>query len=181
MILLFNKPFDVLCQFTANPDQQPAPPTLANYIDMPGYYAAGRLDKDSEGLLLLTNNGRLQHRISHPKHKSEKHYWVQVDGDITQDAIQALRQGVKLNDGMTLPARVEKIPPPAVWERIPPVRYRKHIPTSWLAIILKEGRNRQIRRMTAHTGFPTLRIIRHQIGKWRLGNISPGQFVLLTK
>ncbi len=174
MILLFNKPFNVLSQFTdkeALPDRD----TLSSYIQQPGFYPAGRLDKDSEGLLLLTNNGKLQHKIAHPDHKQEKGYWVQVDGEINEQAIKQLVAGVKLKDGLTKPARVRKINSPDIWQRDPPIRVRKEIPTSWIKIYIKEGKNRQVRRMTAAVGFPTLRLIRFAIGQWQLDDLALGQ------
>ncbi len=181
-LILLNKPFDMLCQFRDNEGRR----TLAECLHDPAYrdvYPAGRLDRDSEGLVLLTNNGPLQHRIAHPKHKEEKHYWVQVDGDISDEALQALRDGLELKDGVTLPARAERIEPPAVWDRDPPVRYRKTQPTSWLSLSIREGRNRQVRRMTAAAGFPTLRLIRYAVGDWHLDQdgqrLQPGEFRVL--
>lgn len=171
-ILLFNKPFQVLCQFT-DPESRPC---LADYIQQSGIYAAGRLDYDSEGLLLLTSNGALQHQISHPKNKLPKTYWVQLEGNIDEQALSTLRKGVKLKDGKTLPAKVKPIATPNVWRRIPAIRQRKNIPTSWIAITLSEGKNRQVRRMTAAVGFPTLRLIRYSIGSWTLESLQPGQY-----
>ncbi|MGK0283051.1 MAG: 23S rRNA pseudouridine2457 synthase, partial [Patiriisocius sp.] len=160
-LLLFNKPFGVLCQFTDADGRD----TLANYIQEPGYYAAGRLDKDSEGLLLLTNDGALQQRISHPRFKLPKTYLVQVDGYITDDALRQLQRGVKLKDGQARAISVERTAEPAtLWPRNPPIRVRQAIPTTWMNITLKEGRNRQVRRMTAAVNFPTLRLIRTSIG-----------------
>lgn len=171
-IILFNKPFNVLCQFT-DPGGRP---TLADYISIPGVYAAGRLDYDSEGLLVLTDTGHIQQRIADPRGRMAKTYWVQVEGLPTPGAIQHLTSGVLLKDGMTLPAIVAQIEPPPIWPRTPPIRERRLIPTSWLAITLTEGRNRQIRRMTAAVGLPTLRLIRQAIGPWRLNNLQPGQW-----
>ncbi|GAC14584.1 rRNA large subunit pseudouridine synthase E [Aliiglaciecola lipolytica] len=174
-VLLFNKPFDVLTQFTDDQNRK----TLKDYIDIPNVYAAGRLDRDSEGLLILTNDGKLQHQIANPSQKTAKTYWVQVDGDISQTAIDKLIQGVELKDGLTLPAKAQKIPPPNVWERTPPVRFRANIPTSWISLTIKEGRNRQVRRMTAAVGFPTLRLIRYQIGAWTIDGLDNGKYRIL--
>ncbi len=173
MILLFNKPYNVLCQFTDSEGRE----TLADYIKQKGVYAAGRLDRDSAGLLILTDDGKLQHRITDPKNKMEKTYHVQVEGDIDEAALQQLREGLKLKDGLTRPAKARKMPPPAkLWPRSPPIRERKNIPTSWLELTLREGRNRQVRRMTAATGYPTLRLIRYRIGEWTLDNIDSGHY-----
>ncbi len=174
MILLFNKPFKVLSQFTTDSDKK----TLADYIDVNNVYAAGRLDYDSEGLLLLTDDGKLQQNIANPKHKKEKEYWVQVEGIPEDSDLQKLRDGVKLKDGMTKPAKTEAMDSPDLWERDPPVRYRKQIPTSWIKIIISEGRNRQVRRMTASIGFPTLRLVRVRIDNWVLDGLAPGQYQL---
>ena len=167
-----NKPFDVLTQFTD--DQGRA--TLKEFIDEPGLYPAGRLDRDSEGLLLLTNDGRLQARITDPRHKLSKTYWVQVEGEPTAEQLDQLRAGPQLNDGPTRPADVEPIMEPALWPRQPPVRFRKSVPTSWLAITIREGRNRQVRRMTAAVGLPTLRLVRVRIGQWSLDDLQPGEW-----
>jgi 23S rRNA pseudouridine2457 synthase len=176
-LLLFNKPFGVLCQFTDADGRD----TLANYIQKPGYYAAGRLDKDSEGLLLLTNDGALQQRISHPRFKLPKTYLVQVDGDITDDALQQLQRGVKLRDGHARAVSAERtIEPATLWARNPPIRVRQTIPTTWVNITLKEGRNRQVRRMTAAVNFPTLRLIRTSIGGCSVWPLTPGQSVFKT-
>lgn len=172
-ILLFNKPFGVICQFS--PDGQH--PTLADYIPVPKIYAAGRLDTDSEGLLLLTDDGKLQHRITDPAHKLTKIYHVQVEGVPQEAALEQLRKGVKLNDGITLPAGVALIgEPEGLWPRHPPVRFRKAVPTSWLELQIREGRNRQVRRMTAAVGFPTLRLIRYAIGDWTLSGLASGEW-----
>lgn len=174
-LILLNKPFGVLSQFTDERTAKAPRPTLAQYIHEKGVYAAGRLDQDSEGLLLLTDSGPLQHLISHPKKKQVKTYWAQVEGDIDEAALQKLRKGVELKDGLTLPAQAQKINEPKVWPRTPPVRERKLIPTSWLELKISEGKNRQVRRMTAAVGFPTLRLIRAQIGEWALNDLQPGQ------
>lgn len=181
-ILLFNKPFNVLSQFTDEPQYQAQRQTLSDFIDQPDFYAAGRLDRDSEGLLLLTNNGKLQHQIASPNSKWPKTYCVQVEGELNQAALQALRQGVSLKDGLTHPAKARKISEPKwLWPRNPPIRERKHIPTSWLELTLTEGKNRQVRRMTAAVGFPTLRLIRIQIGAYKVGKLQPGESLLQTK
>ncbi|MFT4712285.1 MAG: 23S rRNA pseudouridine2457 synthase [Candidatus Azotimanducaceae bacterium] len=173
-LLLFNKPFNVVSQFS----EMESKSTLKDYINLPGYYPAGRLDQDSEGLLALTNDGALQARISHPKYKLPKTYWVQVEGIITEDALARLASGVELNDGKTKPALVNAINEPDFPARNPPVRIRVNIPTSWVEITIKEGRNRQVRRMTANVGFPTLRLIRAKIGDWELGEVKPGEYQL---
>ena len=171
-LLLFNKPFQVLCQFSDDAGRA----TLADFINLPGVYAAGRLDRDSEGLLLLTNDGRLQHRISDPRHKLPKRYLAQVEGEPADDALAELRRGVALKDGVSAKALVERATPPdSLWPRDPPVRFRAAIPTSWLWITLTEGRNRQVRRMTAAVGYPTLRLIRTDIGKLSVWQLSPGE------
>ena len=170
-IILFNKPFQVLSQFT-DPDGRK---TLADYLDLPGYKAAGRLDYDSEGLLLLTDDGQLQQQIANPRHKQWKTYLVQVEGDIDDTALRALTQGIELKDGPALPARARRINPPKLWPRNPPVRERKSVPDSWLELSIREGRNRQVRRMTAAVGFPTLRLVRTRIGDWSLAELGPGE------
>ncbi|RUA07287.1 MAG: 23S rRNA pseudouridylate synthase [Gammaproteobacteria bacterium] len=170
-ILLFNKPFGILCQFSGNMKN------LSHYINEKDFYPAGRLDKDSEGLLLLTNNGKLQHQISHPKFDKEKTYLVQVEGKVTEEAIWQLRKGVRLKDGLTKPAKVKITEHPDwLWRRVPPIRMRKNIPTSWIELKITEGKNRQVRRMTAAVGFPTLRLIRTRIGDWKLGDIALGRY-----
>ena len=171
--IALNKPFDVLCQFSSQPGKQ----TLADFVDIKDVYAAGRLDRDSEGLLLLTDDGQLQHQISHPKHKLAKTYWVQVDGDITDNAIAQLQSGVVLKDGKAQPAQAKRMAEPKdLWERDPPVRFRANIPTSWLSLQITEGKNRQVRRMTAAVGFPTLRLIRYAIGDMTLDGLSIGTY-----
>lgn len=171
MLIAFNKPFGVLCQFSG------AGPTLADYIDLPGVYPAGRLDKDSEGLLLLTDDGALQARISSPRFKLPKTYWVLVEREPDEAALEQLRQGVELNDGMTRPAAVRPIDEPAgLWPRQPPVRYRKNVRDVWLELTISEGRNRQVRRMTAAVGHPTLRLIRCRIGQWSVNDLPPGSY-----
>ncbi len=170
-IILFNKPYGVLSQFTAEDGH----PGLAEYVSAPGFRAAGRLDADSEGLLILTDDGALQHRLAHPRHKLAKTYWVQVEGRPDQDALDRLRRGVDLGDFVTRPARVRHMSEPAgLWPRDPPIRFRKNVPTAWLELILSEGKNRQVRRMTAKVGFPTLRLVRWAIGPWTLAELGPG-------
>lgn len=177
MIILFNKPCDVLCQFTDDQGRQ----TLADFIDIKNVYAAGRLDRDSEGLLVLTDDGRLQHKITDPKNKMEKTYRVQVEGEISDEAIRQLQRGVSLKDGMTRPAKAKRIREPEnLWPRKPPIRERKNIPTSWLELTITEGRNRQVRRMTAAVGFPTLRLIRYRVGSWTIDGIDNGEYRLVT-
>lgn len=172
-ILLFNKPFGVICQFS----RDGLHPTLADYIPLPEFYPAGRLDTDSEGLLVLTDDGQLQHRITDPKHKLPKTYWVQVEGVPDELALDKLRSGVRLPDFTTQPAGAGLMDEPAgLWPRNPPVRERKAIPTSWLELTIKEGKNRQVRRMTAAVGFPTLRLIRYRIGDWTLDDLEPGKW-----
>jgi 23S rRNA pseudouridine2457 synthase len=172
-LILFNKPYQVLCQFTDSAGRA----TLADYIPIRDIYPAGRLDYDSEGLVALTNAGRLQHKISDPRHKLPKTYWVQVEGIPSWEALRQLEKSVRLNDGMTLPANARILDPaPNVWPRVPPIRERKQIPTTWIALTLREGRNRQVRRMTAAVGHPTLRLIRVAIGSWQLGSLPPGEW-----
>jgi 23S rRNA pseudouridine2457 synthase len=173
--ILFHKPYGVLSQFTDKGTEGSSRPTLSAYIDLPGVYPAGRLDRDSEGLMVLTDDGRLQARIAHPKHKLPKTYLVQVEGAPDVAAVKALRQGVTLKDGPTRPAQVDQIDTPdPLWPRDPPVRFRKSVPDHWLRITISEGRNRQVRRMTAHVGLPCLRLIRVQIGDWKLNALPPG-------
>ncbi|MCW1383581.1 rRNA large subunit pseudouridine synthase E [Novosphingobium sp. KCTC 2891] len=174
-LILFNKPYGVLSQFTDS-GTQTARPTLSAYIDVPGVYPAGRLDRDSEGLLLLTDDGRLQARIADPRFKMPKTYLVQVEGAPQEAALRQLRQGVRLNDGLTLPAEAECIDPPELWPRDPPVRFRKSVPDHWISLTIREGRNRQVRRMTAAVGLPTLRLVRWRIGDWTLEGLAPGEY-----
>ena len=174
MLIAFNKPYGVLCQFTDR--SAPPRPTLAGFGLPPGVYAAGRLDHDSEGLLLLTDDGALAHRLTDPRHKQPKTYWVQVEGEPDEAQLAALRSGVQLRDGPTRPAQVERIDPPALWPRDPPVRFRKTVPDAWLQLEIGEGRNRQVRRMTAAVGLPTLRLVRVAIGGHRLDGLPPGQW-----
>ena len=175
-ILLFNKPFGVICQFSRDGMH----PTLADYIPLPGFYPAGRLDTDSEGLLLLTDDGKIQHRITDPGHKLPKTYWVQVEGVPDDAALLKLRCGIRLSEFTTQPAETRLIDEPKdLWPRNPPVRFRKHVPTSWIELTIREGKNRQVRRMTAAAGFPTLRLIRYRIGAWTLDDIKPGVWRLI--
>ena len=172
-LLILNKPYGVLCQFSDSAGR----PTLKDFVDVPGVYPAGRLDRDSEGLVLLTDDGELQAQISNPRHKVEKRYWVQVEGTAEETALAAFRHGIELSDGRTRPASVRRIEEPlGLWPREPPIRFRREIPTSWLEVALREGRNRQVRRMTAAVGLPTLRLIRFRIGGWTLGALRPGEW-----
>lgn len=174
-LILFNKPYGIVTQFSGDsPDQ-----TLASFIKMPGFYAAGRLDKNSEGLLLLTNDGSLQHQLTHPKFNKKKYYWVQVEGVPSEEQLQPLRKGLILKDISFLPAEVHLINEPPLWPRNPPIRVRQSIPTSWLEIILREGKNHQVRKMTAAIGYPTLRLVRHKIGEWTLGELQPGEYKIV--
>lgn len=170
-VILFNKPFEVLSQFSDDAGRR----TLAEFIDAPGFYPAGRLDYDSEGLLVLTDDGALQARIASPRYKAWKRYWVQVEGEIDDAALLKLRRGVSLRDGQTRPARATQLPAPTLWERHPPIRERANKPVSWLELAIQEGRNRQVRRMTAAVGFPTLRLIRRAVDSWELDGLEPGE------
>ena len=178
-LIAFNKPFGVLSQFTDR--SVPPRPTLAGFGLPPDVYAAGRLDADSEGLLLLTDDGPLAHRLSDPRHKQAKTYWVQVEGLPTEAALAQLRAGVRLNDGMTLPAQARVIDPPPIWPRDPPVRFRKTVPDAWIELAITEGRNRQVRRMTAAVGLPTLRLIRAGIGSHRVEGLEPGTWQVIAR
>jgi 23S rRNA pseudouridine2457 synthase len=174
-LILFNKPYGVLSQFTDR-GTEIVRPTLSKFIDAPGVYPAGRLDRDSEGLLLLTDDGRLQARIANPKFKLPKTYLVQVEGEPDEESFDQLRRGVELKDGPTRPADVERIADPALWPRDPPIRVRKTIPDCWLKLVIREGRNRQVRRMTAAIGYPTLRLVRWSIGDWAVDGLLPGEW-----
>lgn len=174
-IILFNKPYGVVCQFSGEEHEQ----TLADFIKIPDFYAAGRLDKNSEGLLLLTNSGSLNHKLTHPKFDKKKYYWVQVEGTPCNQDLEILRNGLVLKDISFLPAVASLIDEPKLWPRNPPIRFRKNSPTSWLEIILSEGKNHQIRKMTAAIGFPTLRLIRHRISDWQLGDLQAGEYKII--
>ncbi|QJB68750.1 pseudouridine synthase [Parasphingorhabdus halotolerans] len=174
-LILFNKPFGVLSQFTDRGDEATRQ-TLSDYIDVPGVYPAGRLDRDSEGLLLLTSDGRLQARISDPKYKTAKTYLAQVEGEPQEGDLDQLRRGILLKDGMSLPAKAERVTEPGLWPRDPPIRIRKTVPDCWLKLTIREGRNRQVRRMTAAIGNPTLRLVRWRIGDWSVDGLQPGEW-----
>lgn len=177
MLILFNKPFNVLCQFTDKEGRK----TLSDFIKVKNVYAAGRLDYDSEGLVLLTDEGKLQHLISDPKNKIPKTYFVQVEGIPDEQELNALRNGIKLKDGITKPAIVKIIEEPKIWDRVPPIRMRKNIPTSWIELTITEGRNRQVRRMTAAIGHATLRLIRYSIGNWNIEGLRNGDYKIITE
>jgi 23S rRNA pseudouridine2457 synthase len=174
-LILLNKPYGILSQFTDR-GTDTARATLSDFIDLPGVYPAGRLDRDSEGLLLLTDDGKLQARITDPKHKMPKTYLVQIEGDIEEESLAMIRQGIRLKDGMTRPAKVERIDEPDIWPRDPPIRVRKSVPDCWIRLTISEGRNRQVRRMTAAVGHPTLRLVRWSIGDWSLEGLQPGEW-----
>jgi 23S rRNA pseudouridine2457 synthase len=178
-VVLFNKPYGVLSQFTDKGNADSPRATLSDYIALPGVYPAGRLDRDSEGLLVLTDDGRLQARIASPKFKQPKTYLVQVEGDPQETQLDALRKGVTLNDGPTRPAQAERIDDPPLWPRDPPVRFRKTVPDAWLRLTITEGRNRQVRRMVAHVGLPCLRLVRWSVGDWTVEGLQPGAFRVL--
>lgn len=175
MIILFNKPFNVLCQFSDKEGRK----TLSDFLQIKNVYAAGRLDYDSEGLVVLTDDGKLQNKISDPTHKLVKTYRVQVEGILGEESLKRLRTGIMLKDGLTKPAIVKLIAEPKIWERIPPIRERKNIPTSWIELKISEGKNRQIRRMTAAVGYPTLRLVRFSIGDWTIENLNPGNHIII--
>ncbi len=175
-LILLNKPYGVLCQFTDQGNAGSTRPTLSGLVRVPGVYPAGRLDRDSEGLLLLTDDGRLQARIADPRFKLPKTYLVQVEGEPDEASLDKLRRGLVLNDGPTRPAEARRIAEPALWPRDPPVRYRKNVPDCWIELTLREGRNRQVRRMTAAIGHPTLRLVRWRIGEWSIDGLAPGEW-----
>ena len=174
-LILFNKPFGVLPQFTDRGSETKRA-TLSDFIDLPGVYPAGRLDRDSEGLMMLTDDGKMQARIADPKFKMPKTYLVHVEGDISEESLELLRQGVELKDGITRPAVVERVADPDLWPRDPPIRVRKNVPDCWLKLTISEGRNRQVRRMTAAAGYPTLRLVRWSVGDWSLEGLQPGEW-----
>ena len=174
-LILFNKPFGVLPQFTDRGSETKRA-TLSDFIDLPGVYPAGRLDRDSEGLMMLTDDGKMQARIADPKFKMPKTYLVHVEGDIGEESLELLRQGVELKDGITRPAVVERVADPDLWPRDPPIRVRKNVPDCWLKLTISEGRNRQVRRMTAAAGYPTLRLVRWSVGDWSLEGLQPGEW-----
>lgn len=176
MLVKFNKPFNVLSQFSDKTEKSADRGNLSDFISIPNIYPVGRLDKDSEGLMLLTDDGKLQHKLSNPKNRVRKTYYVQVEGEPKRSDLDLLRAGLKLRDGITRPAEATIIEPPLLWDRVPPIRVRKTVPDSWLEIIISEGRNRQVRRMTAAIGYPTLRLIRIKIGDYDLKNLMPGDF-----
>jgi 23S rRNA pseudouridine2457 synthase len=176
MIILFNKPFNVLCQFTDADGRK----MLSDFIKIKNVYAAGRLDYDSEGLVVLTDDGKLQHKISYPENKLEKTYWVQIEGIPNDGELNKLRKGVELKDGITKPAKVKIIDEPSIWERNPPIRKRKNIPTSWIELKIVEGKNRQVRRMTAAIDYPTLRLVRYSVGEWNIENLNLGEYKILN-
>jgi 23S rRNA pseudouridine2457 synthase len=178
-LILFNKPWGVLSQFTDRGVEASTRSTLSDFINVPGVYPAGRLDLDSEGLLLLTNDGGLQARIANPRHKMPKTYLVQVEGEIGEASLSSLRGGVRLKDGLTRPAEVDRIAPPALWPRDPPIRVRQSVPDCWIRLTIWEGRNRQVRRMTAAVGYPTLRLVRWSIGDWTVEGVNPGEWRLV--
>lgn len=175
-LILFNKPFDVLSQFTDKGTEGSERSTLSDYIPVPKVYPAGRLDRDSEGLMLLTDDGRLQMRITEPRYKTKKTYLAQVEGIATEEALEKLRRGVMLKDGMTRPAEAEIIDDPQLWERVPPIRVRKTVPDSWIKVTISEGRNRQVRRMCAAVDLPCLRLVRWSVGQWSLDGLAPGEW-----
>lgn len=175
-VILLNKPYGMLSQFTDKGTEGSSRPTLSQVVNVPNVYPAGRLDRDSEGLLVLTDDGRLQARIASPKYKQPKTYLVQVEGIPDAGQLQSLRDGVTLKDGKTRPALCEQIDPPDLWERDPPVRYRKSVPDSWISLTIREGKNRQVRRMTAHVGLPCLRLVRWSVGDWSLEALAPGEW-----
>jgi 23S rRNA pseudouridine2457 synthase len=175
MLILFNKPFNVICQFTDKDGRK----TISDFVQIRNVYAAGRLDYDSEGLVVLTDDGKLQKQISDPEHKLEKTYWVQVEEIPDDEILKKLRVGVLLKDGITKPAKVKLLDEPKIWERVPPIRDRKNIPTRWIELKIIEGKNRQVRRMTAAIGHPTLRLIRYSIGEWTIDNLKPGEYRII--